>query len=150
MGSKLLMIDCGVKVKWDVSTAVRRVQAMEEYGLAWIEEPLGAWDPEGYANLRAKTSTLIRLWRTWNGTARAYEQVLATGTVDVIGVDPGRAEGITGFKKYATGSRPTGVRRMRMHGRRPLRPRRAWPYRSQSPACKLFELKPLRNQCSTT
>ncbi len=28
-----------------------------------------------------------------------FERVLATGTVDVVGVDPGRAEGITGFKK---------------------------------------------------
>ena len=72
---------------------------MEEYDLTWVEEPLGAWDPEGYANLRAKTSTRIAYGeREWTLELRG---VLATGTVDVVGVDPGRAEGITGFKKVA-------------------------------------------------
>jgi L-alanine-DL-glutamate epimerase-like enolase superfamily enzyme len=47
-----IMIDLGVKVYWDVSTAIRRVRAMEEFGLAWIEEPLGPADPAGYAVLR--------------------------------------------------------------------------------------------------
>ena len=54
---KLIMLDCGWNVKWDVMTAVRRVQAFDEYDLHWIEEPLGAWDPEGYANLRSKTTS---------------------------------------------------------------------------------------------
>jgi len=144
MGSKALMIDCGINVKWDVSTAIRRVQAMEEFGLAWIEEPLGAWDPEGYANLRAKTTTLIAYGeREWN--CEGYEQVLATGTVDVIGVDPGRAEGITGFKKVCD----------RIEAYRRQANAHAWSsaiataaslaISFSSPACKLFELKPLRN-----
>jgi L-alanine-DL-glutamate epimerase-like enolase superfamily enzyme len=144
MGSKQLMVDCGINVKWDVSTAVRRVQAMEEFGLAWIEEPLGAWDPEGYANLRSKTTTLIAYGeREWN--CEGYEQVLATGTVDVIGVDPGRAEGITGFKKVCD----------RIEAHRRQANAHAWSsaiataaslaISFSSPACKLFELKPLRN-----
>ena len=54
-----IMLDCGWNIKWDVMTAVRRVQAFEEYDLTWIEEPLLEWDPEGYANLRGKTTTLI-------------------------------------------------------------------------------------------
>ncbi len=44
---RMLMIDNGIAIKWDVTDAVRRARAMEEYDLAWIEEPLGAWDPEG-------------------------------------------------------------------------------------------------------
>jgi L-alanine-DL-glutamate epimerase-like enolase superfamily enzyme len=95
---QLIMIDCGWNVKWNVTDAVRRVQAFDEYGLHWIEEPLGAWDPEGYANLRSKTTALIAYGeKEWN--VDGYEKVLATGTVDVVGVDPGRAEGITGFKR---------------------------------------------------
>ena len=42
---QLIMIDCGWKTVWDVMTATRRIQAFEEWGLHWIEEPLGAWDP---------------------------------------------------------------------------------------------------------
>ncbi len=139
-----LMIDCGWNVKWDVTTAVRRVQAFDEYGLAWIEEPLGAWDPEGYANLRSKTTSLIAYGeKEWD--LAGFERILATGTVDVVGIDPGRAEGITGFKLAAD--------RILAHRRQANA--HAWSsaictaaslaLSFASPACKLFELKPLRN-----
>ena len=141
---RMLMIDCGINVRWDVSTAVRRVQAFDEYDLTWIEEPLGAWDPEGYANLRSKTTTLIAYGeKEWD--LQGFERVLSTGTVDVVGVDPGRAEGITGFKKAAD--------RIEAYGRQANA--HAWSsaicsaaslaIRFSSPACKLFEIKPLRN-----
>ncbi|MFN8172928.1 MAG: mandelate racemase/muconate lactonizing enzyme family protein [Candidatus Nanopelagicales bacterium] len=141
---RMLMIDCGINVRWDVSTAVRRVQAFDEYDLTWIEEPLGAWDPEGYANLRSKTTTLIAYGeKEWD--LQGFERVLSTGTVDVVGVDPGRAEGITGFKKAAD--------RIEAYGRQANA--HAWSsaicsaaslaISFSSPACKLFEIKPLRN-----
>jgi L-alanine-DL-glutamate epimerase-like enolase superfamily enzyme len=141
---KMLMVDCGIAVRGDVNTAVRRVAAMEEYGLSWIEEPLGAWDPEGYANLRAKTSTPIAYGeKEWN--LDGFERVLATGTVDVVGVDPGRAEGITGFKKVCDRIDQC-QRQANAH---------AWSsaivtaaslaISFSTPACKLFEFKPLPN-----
>ncbi len=141
---RMLMIDCGINVKWDVTDAVRRVQAFDEYDLTWVEEPLGAWDPEGYANLRSKTTALIAYGeREWN--LEGFERVLATGTVDVVGVDPGRAEGITGFKK--------ATERIEAYGRQANA--HAWSsaicsaaslaISFSSPACKLFEIKPLRN-----
>jgi L-alanine-DL-glutamate epimerase-like enolase superfamily enzyme len=141
---KMLMIDNGIAIRWDVTDAVRRMRAMEEYDLTWVEEPLGAWDPEGYANLRAKTSTRIAYGeREW--TLEGFERILATGTVDVVGVDPGRAEGITGFKKVAE--------RVEAYGRQANA--HAWSsaivsaaslaISFNSPACKLFEFKPLRN-----
>jgi L-alanine-DL-glutamate epimerase-like enolase superfamily enzyme len=144
LGRAMIMIDCGWAVKWDVMTAVRRVRAFEEHGLHWIEEPLGAWDPEGYANLRAKTSTLIAYGeKEW--TLEGFERVLATGTVDVVGVDPGRAEGITGFKRVTE----------RVEAYRRQSNAHAWSsaivtaaslaISFSTPSAKLFELKPLRN-----
>ena len=141
---KMLMIDCGVNVKWDVATAVKRVQAFDEYNIDWIEEPLGAWDPNGYTTLRDKTKCLIAYGeREW--TVQGFEEVLATGTCDVVGVDPGRAEGITGFKKVTD----------RVEFYRRQANAHAWSsaivsaaslaISFSSPACKLFELKPLRN-----
>jgi len=139
-----LMIDCGWVIRWDVMTAVRRVQAFDEYRVHWIEEPLGAWDPEGYANLRSKTTMLIAYGeREWN--VDGYARLLETGTVDVVGVDPGRAEGISGFRRVA--DRVVSARRQaNAH---------AWSsaivsaaslaISFASPACKLFEVKPLRN-----
>jgi L-alanine-DL-glutamate epimerase-like enolase superfamily enzyme len=141
---KWLMIDCGIAIKWDVTTAVRRAQAMEPYNLTWIEEPLGAWDPEGYRTLRDKTTTLIAYGeKEW--ALEGFERVLETGTVDVVGVDPGRAEGITGFKKACD----------RVEAYRRQANAHAWSsaivtaaslaISFSSPACKLFEVKPLRN-----
>lgn len=141
---KSLMIDLGWAIKWDVSTAVKRTQAFDEYNIDWIEEPLGAWDPEGYRNLRAKTRTLMAYGeKEWS--LSGYERVLATGTVDVVGCDPGRAEGITGFKKVAD--------RVEFHGRQANA--HAWSsaivtaaslaVSFSSSACKLFEFKPLEN-----
>ena len=139
-----LMIDLGWVIKWDVMTAVKRTQAFDEYDVDWIEEPLGDWDPEGYANLRSKTKTLIAYGeKEW--TLRGFERVLATGTVDVVGCDPGRAEGITGFKRMAD--------RVEHHRRQANA--HAWSssivtaaslaVSFSSSACKLFEFKPLEN-----
>ena len=139
-----IMIDLGVKVYWDVSTAIRRVRAMEEYGLAWIEEPLGPTDPAGYAVLRAAVTTKIAYGeREWN--LDGYQRVLDSGTVDVVGVDPGRAEGITGFRKVCE----------RVEVARRQANAHAWSsaivsaaslaMSFASPACRLFEIKPLRN-----
>jgi L-alanine-DL-glutamate epimerase-like enolase superfamily enzyme len=95
-----LMIDVGNAIRWDVATAVNRVRAFEAYGVEWIEEPLGGWDPEGYATLRAKTKMLIAYGeREW--TLDGFGRILDTGTVDVVGADPGRVEGITGFRQVA-------------------------------------------------
>lgn len=141
---RMLMIDLGIKVRWDVPTAVRRVRAFEDFGIDWIEEPLGAWDPEGYASLRAKTQTAIAYGeKEWN--LEGYERVLATGTCDVVGVDPARAEGITGFELVA--------RRVEAYRRQTNA--HAWSSAIctaaslassfASPSCLLFELKPKRN-----
>ena len=98
--SKMLMIDLGVKNFWDVPTAIRRARVFEDYGVHWLEEPLGHDDPEGYAALRAATGIRIAYGeREWN--ARGVKRIVDTGTVDVIGLDPGRVAGITGFAKAA-------------------------------------------------
>lgn len=97
---KSLMIDMGIKNFWDVPTAITRAKAFEEMGVAWLEEPLGADDPEGYAALRAATGIRIGYGER-ESTARGIKRIVDTGTVDVIGLDPGRIEGITGFLKAA-------------------------------------------------
>lgn len=97
---KDLMVDLGVKNFWDVPTAIRRARAFEELGVAWLEEPLGHDDPEGYEALRAATGIRIAYGeREWN--ERGVKRIVDTGTVDVVGLDPGRVEGITGFRRAA-------------------------------------------------
>lgn len=141
---KKLIIDLGYAIKWDVATAVKRVQAFDDYNIDWIEEPLGAWDPEGYRTLRDKTKCLIAYGeREWN--VEGFDAILETGTCDVFGIDPGRAEGITGFMKAVD----------RIHAHRRQANAHAWSsaivsaaslaVSFTSPAFKLFEFKPLEN-----
>jgi L-alanine-DL-glutamate epimerase-like enolase superfamily enzyme len=95
---KRIMIDLGVRNHWSVAEAIQRVRAFEEYGIAWIEEPLGHDDPEGYSRLRSATATEIAYGeREWS--AAGVARILATGTVDVVGLDPGRIGGVTGFSR---------------------------------------------------
>jgi len=141
---KKLIIDLGYAIKWDVANAVKRVQAFDHYNIDWIEEPLGAWDPEGYRTLRDKTKCLIAYGeREWN--TEGFDAILATGTCDVFGIDPGRAEGITGFAKAAD----------RIHSHKRQVNAHAWSSAIVSAASlavsfsnlafKLFEFKPLAN-----
>lgn len=100
IGNKLLMIDLGVNNFWDVPTAISRARAFEEYDVHWLEEPLGHDDPEGYRALRAGSGIRIAYGeREWN--ARGVQRIVESGTVDVVGLDPGRVEGITGFHRAA-------------------------------------------------
>jgi len=91
-----LMIDRGQSLVWDVSSAIRRVRGFEEYGLVWIEEPLEPHELDSFRRLRAAVTTLIATGeRTWH--SRAYRQLLEADVVDIVGCDPGRSEGVTGF-----------------------------------------------------
>lgn len=95
---KRIMIDLGVRNHWTVAEAIKRVRAFEEYGIDWIEEPLGHDDPEGYRQLKGATATDIAYGeREWS--AEGVARILATGTVDVVGLDPGRIGGVTGFAR---------------------------------------------------
>ena len=122
-----IMIDCGWNVKWDVMTAVRRVQAFEEYDLPGSRSRSAPGIRRATRNLRSKTTTLIAYGeKEWNVDGlRAGPR--RPGTVDVVGIDPGRAEGITGLQEGdrahrvlpAPGERP-------LPGRAPSAPRPAW------------------------
>jgi L-alanine-DL-glutamate epimerase-like enolase superfamily enzyme len=96
----LIAVDGRAAVGWDPMTAVRRVRAFEEHGIAWIEEPLAPWDTAGYRTLRDRISTLVGYGeREW--TVPGYQRLLADGLVDVVGVDPGRVGGVTGMQRIA-------------------------------------------------
>jgi L-alanine-DL-glutamate epimerase-like enolase superfamily enzyme len=97
---KRIMIDLGIKNFWDVPTAIRRARAFEEFDVHWLEEPLGDRDAEGYKALRAGTSLRLAYGeKEWN--YKGVQEIVKSGTVDVVGLDPGRIEGITGFVKAA-------------------------------------------------
>ncbi len=138
------MVDIGNAVSWDVATAIRTTRRFEEHRIAWIEEPLHPDDIDGLRLLRAATQTAIATGeREW--TVDRYRKLLAADVTDIFGIDPGRSEGITGFRKAAT---LIGAARRHFNAH-------AWSTAITSSAslslsvalgnCHLFEFKPKRN-----
>jgi L-alanine-DL-glutamate epimerase-like enolase superfamily enzyme len=92
----MLMWDRGVNtLTWDLTFATRLTNALEEHGLTWIEEPFEPEDHDDFRMLKSRCSTLLGSGeREWN--VEGYRDFIGAGVADVIGFDPGRAEGITG------------------------------------------------------
>ena len=90
-----LMMDRGQSLRWTWDETSARVRGWEEYGLKWVEEPFEPWEFDHFRRLRAQSTCMIAGGeREWD--ARGYEEVISSCTLDVIGCDVGRAEGITG------------------------------------------------------
>jgi L-alanine-DL-glutamate epimerase-like enolase superfamily enzyme len=91
-----ILVDAGNGVHWDLETAISTVSRMQEHGIGWIEEPFYPTEIENYRQLKNRVSVPIATGeREW--TVTGYQRLIQTGTVDIVGVDPARAEGITGF-----------------------------------------------------
>jgi L-alanine-DL-glutamate epimerase-like enolase superfamily enzyme len=96
----LMMMDAGNGVRWSPAQAIRMTRLFEPYALDWIEEPLHPDDVEGHRLLHSSVATRIATGeREW--TTEGYRRLIDSDTVDVVGIDPGRAEGITGFLRVA-------------------------------------------------
>jgi L-alanine-DL-glutamate epimerase-like enolase superfamily enzyme len=92
------VVDVGTHVKWTATHAIRMARAFEPYNLFWIEEPLPQDDLAGYRRLHDAIGTPIATGeKEW--TVRAFRELTTSGVVDIVMPDPGKAEGISGFKK---------------------------------------------------
>jgi D-galactarolactone cycloisomerase len=139
-----LMVDIGNGVRWDAATAIATIRRFEAFAIDWVEEPLHPDDLDGLARLRAAVTTRIATGeREW--TVAGYARLIRTGLVDVLGVDPARAEGITGFRKVAALTEAARIA-VNAHAWSTAVTSAASLHLSvASPAARLFELKPLEN-----
>lgn len=99
IGDAGFIIDVGAKIRWDVPRAVRMAKAFAEVGLEWIEDPFHPDNFSAYQALRAAVPEMPIGFGERVFTLDGYHRLLEANTCDVILVDPGRAEGITGMQK---------------------------------------------------
>ncbi|OZI34907.1 hypothetical protein CAL29_15750 [Bordetella genomosp. 10] len=136
-----ILVDVGNGLRWDADTAIDTVRRMAEHEIGWIEEPFYPTFLDDYRALRAAVNVPIASGeREW--TVSGYQRLIDSGTVDVLGVDPARAEGITGFREI---DRRAGAAGMTVNAH-------AWStaittaaslhLSLSSPNTRLFELKP--------
>ena len=81
---------------WTPEHAIHMAHRLDdEVGLFWLEDPLQENDIAGYQALHAAATTRICTGeKGW--TIDHYDRLIDSGGVDVVMVDPGKAEGVTG------------------------------------------------------
>jgi L-alanine-DL-glutamate epimerase-like enolase superfamily enzyme len=101
--------DVAAIANWTADHAVRMAQAFESFQLAWLEDPLDHSNVNGYRRIRAVSSAPLatgeRMW-----THESYRSLVGTGAVDIVLIDPGRVEGLTGMLIAAEHAHAAGVR----------------------------------------
>jgi L-alanine-DL-glutamate epimerase-like enolase superfamily enzyme len=81
---------------WTPEHAIHMARRLDdEVGLFWLEDPLAEQDLDGYRRLRdAVTTRICTGEKGWTGDH--FGRLIDSGAVDVIMLDPGKAEGVTG------------------------------------------------------
>lgn len=142
----LIMVDVAPTLRWTLDDVSARLPRMAEEGLNWLEEPIGARDDAGYAAL-ARDSHGVRIAtgeREWN--VQGVRDVLAAGGVDVIGLDPGRVRGVSGFREAAEVCARARVDANAHAFAGPLIHSASLALSADSEACAIFEVAPERNE----
>jgi len=89
-----LMVDYNQSLSPD--EAIRRVGALESFGLEWVEEPVAAEDLQGHAQVRARSAIPIQTGENW-WFPRDAERALTAGACDRMMPDLMKIGGITGW-----------------------------------------------------
>jgi mandelate racemase len=91
-----------------VAEATRRIQALDDEGLYWIEEPTLADDYDGYATLRRKARTAIQMGENWWGLHEMAKS-LKVGASDLGMPDAMKIGGVSGWLRAAALAESAGL-----------------------------------------
>ncbi len=91
-----------------VPEAVRRVRALADAGLYWIEEPCLAHDYAGYAHVRAASTTPIQMGENWWGPDD-MAACIGAGASDLGMPDAMKIGGVTGWLQAAALGESAGL-----------------------------------------
>ncbi|WP_299556053.1 mandelate racemase/muconate lactonizing enzyme family protein [uncultured Tateyamaria sp.] len=83
-----------------LSEAVRRANMLEEFGIAWFEEPMPADDVGAHARLMAATSVPVAVGESMYSLSQ-FKDYLDQGACSIVQADVARVGGITPWLKIA-------------------------------------------------
>lgn len=103
-----IIVDVAAGSNWTASHAITMARAFEPYRLYWLEDALMEEDFDGWKRLRGATATALCTGeKGW--TIPHFRRLINNGALDVVMIDPGRAEGVTGTKKVIDMAADAGV-----------------------------------------
>lgn len=95
-------------VRWDFKRALATAKAYEEFGVAWLEEPLDQFDFEGYRRLRDQTTTPIAAGEL-AGDIWPLREMIERRCVDIVQPDATFTGGIAGALEIAQMAKNAGL-----------------------------------------
>jgi L-alanine-DL-glutamate epimerase-like enolase superfamily enzyme len=102
-----LMIDANQR--WNLDQATQAIEALSEFDLHWVEEPILADDAEGYARLRKRVGATIAAGEN-HRTIFEFRRMILFGACDVIQPNIARVGGLTPFLRIADLASAHGIR----------------------------------------
>jgi len=104
-----VILDVVALAGWDAHHAIRMCRRLEEeVGLYWFEDPLPEQDIAGYQALRRAVSTRICTGeKGWHEVH--YRTLIDSDAIDVVMLDPAKAEGITGSWRIIRAAAEAGL-----------------------------------------
>jgi mandelate racemase len=106
IGDAQLMVDYNQSLS--VAEAIRRIRALDDEGLAWIEEPTLHDDFEGHAKITREAHTGIQLGENWWGPHDLAKSI-AAGASDYAMPDVMKIGGVTGWLRMAALTEAAGL-----------------------------------------
>jgi len=94
--------------EWDLARAVHTARALEEFGVAWLEEPLDQFDYRGYAALRRKTSIPLAAGEMLSDL-HGFRDMVERRAVDILQPDATLTGGILMARKVAAMAEAAGM-----------------------------------------
>lgn len=92
-----MALDVSAIAKWSASHAASMAEQLQEVNLTWLEDALHHDDHNGYRQMKSRVPTALATGeRCW--TLNDYQRLVRSKGIDIILVDPGRVEGISGMK----------------------------------------------------
>ena len=139
------IVDIGAKMAWDVPYAVKMAHAFAAYDLTWLEDVFHPNNMLAFVHLRQAVPE-IRLGfgeRFWN--LNDYQRLLEADICDVILVDPGRTEGVSGMHQITQLAARHHVQMDPHSWSSALNSAASLHVSIANPNSNIFELKPLDN-----
>ena len=88
-------LDVSALAGWTASHACRMARELEQFNLNWLEDALPHTDEAGWSRLRRSTTLRLGTGERCR-TVNDYRRLCESGNVDLVLIDPGRVDGLTG------------------------------------------------------
>lgn len=138
-----LILDVVALAGWDADHAIAMGRRLHEIArLYWLEDPLPEQDLDGYRRVRDAVPTRICTGeKGWHGAH--FRALVESGGIDVLMIDPGKAEGVTGTWDAIGMAAAAGISWNAHSWSSALNTAASLHLAAASPNPLLFELKPL-------